>query len=239
MKKLENVVLITGAGQRVGLHLVREFLKLKKYPIVMTYRKSRREIEWLRSQGVCSYQVDFTDERALTNWLSVMQERIGSIRAIIHNASIWVTDSEVGERPELAQQLWQVHVKAPYLINQTLAPLLQAGKGAADIISLSDAHCQKPKGEYIAYQATKAALQQQCKEFAVKLAPTVKVNDIAPGLLMFHPQDTQEYRKARLAKQLIPIEPGAEVIWQTVQYIMNCPYLTGVSIPVDGGVRLT
>jgi len=239
MKKLQNAVLITGAGQRVGLHLAKQFLKEHKYPLIITYRQHRPEIEWLRCQGVRCEQVDFDNEQQFSQWLDDFSSSVGSLRAIIHNASIWVSDREIEEFPQLKKQLWNIHVDVPYQINHAFYPLLRNGsKGMRDIISLSDAHCERQKGEYIAYLASKSALQQQMRQFASKFAPDIKVNDIAPGLLMFHAHDSQAYREQRLAAQLLPIEPGPEVIWQAVSYLMNSPYTTGVSLPVDGGVRL-
>jgi dihydromonapterin reductase/dihydrofolate reductase len=236
---MENVVLITGAGQRVGLHLVRQFLANTGYPVVITYRTHRDEIDQLEKLGVQCDCVDFNDSHSLDAWLNNLPTRIKSIRAIIHNASIWVKDEDIDQNPNLAKQLWQVHVLAPLKINQALRPLcLASTSNHKDIIYMTDAFCQKPKGQYVTYLGSKSAMQQQAKSLAIQYAPDIKVNDIAPGLLMFHFHDSDAYRQQRLASQLLPIEPGPEVIWQAVQYFMNSPYSTGVSLPVDGGVRL-
>lgn len=133
----------------------------------------------------------------------------------------------------------QLHQTAPWKLNQRFAPLLQVGSETADIISLTDSSVQMGYADYSAYLSTKAGLQNMTKSFAKQLAPKVKVNDIAPGLLMFHSTDSEEYRQSRLSRQLLPIEPGAEVIWQAVEFLMNNPYTTGVSLFVDGGVVLS
>lgn len=239
MAKIEQAVLITGAGQRVGFHLAEQFLAQGEYPVLITYRKSRPEIDLLVERGAIAYQVDFCDQGQFQAWLENLLAEVDSLRAIIHNASIWVTDAQIAERPELYDQLFKVHVEAPYRINMALSDLLENGSsGLRDIISLSDANCDLNRSDYIAYLSSKAALQNQMRVFASKFAPQIKVNDIAPGLLMFHPHDSEAYKQQRLQNQLLPIEPGPEVIWHTVQYLMNNPYTTGISMPVDGGVRL-
>lgn len=237
MAQIEKAVLITGAGQRVGLYLAQQFLDEGRYPVLITYRKPRPEIDQLVAQGAKAYQVDFCDSEQLQGFIEQIQEQVSSLRALIHNASIWVSDAQIAVQSELYQQLFSVHVQAPYRLTIGLQQLLQNCPGS-DVISLSDASAQLNRSEYIAYLSSKAALQTQMRVFASKLAPATKVNDIAPGLLMFHPHDTDEVREQRLARQLLPFEPGPEVIWQSVQYLMNNPYVTGVSLPVDGGVRL-
>ncbi|QKI90357.1 dihydromonapterin reductase [Thiomicrorhabdus xiamenensis] len=236
---MEQAVLITGAGQRVGFYLAEQFLTQGRYPVVITYRKPRPEIDRLVERGAIVYQVDFCDQEQFQSWLENLRDDIESLRAIIHNASIWVTDAQIAERPELYDQLFKVHVETPYRINMALSGLLKnTASGLKDIISLSDANCDLNRSDYIAYLSSKAALQNQMRVFASKFAPQIKVNDIAPGLLMFHADDSESYKQQRLQNQLLPIEPGPEVIWQSVQYLMNNPYITGASMPVDGGVRL-
>lgn len=237
---LENAILITGASQRVGLHLAQQFLLQETYPVVITYKTHRPVIDELRAKGALCFQVDFCDAHAFERWLQNLSEQVKSLRAVIHNASIWATDTQVLQFPELFTQMQTLHQSVPWKINHACGALLQNCRDAnADIISLTDSSVQMGYGDYSAYLSTKSGLQSMTKSFAKQLAPKVKVNDIAPGLLMFHANDSNEYREMRLNRQLLPIEPGAQVIWQAVQFLMNNPYVTGTSLPVDGGVSLS
>ena len=71
--------------------------------------------------------------------------------------------------------------------------------------------------------------------FAAKLAPHIKVNGIAPALLMFNPDDDAAYRVNALAKSALGIEPGAKVIYQSLRYLLDNPYVTGTTLTVNGG----
>jgi len=62
--------------------------------------------------------------------------------------------------------------------------------------------------KHIAYAASKAALDNLTLSFASKFAPLVKVNSIAPALLMFQQGDDEAYRQKALQKSLLGIEPG-------------------------------
>lgn len=239
MAQLEQAILITGAGQRVGLHLAQQFLAQGKYPLLITYRTWRPAIDKLVAQGARAYQVDFNDSLQLEGFIERIINEVQSLRAVIHNASVWFSDQQVADNPERYKQLFAVHVQAPYRLTLGLQQLLANCSETSDVISFSDASAQLNRSEYVAYLSSKAALQNQMRTFAGRLAPATKVNDIAPGLLMFHAHDNEDVRENRLARQLLPIEPGPDVIWQSVQYLMNNPYVTGVSLPVDGGVRLS
>ena len=66
-------------------------------------------------------------------------------------------------------------------------------------------------------------------------APAIKVNGIAPALLLFNPEDDTAYRTKALAKSALGIEPGSEVIYQSLRYLLDNPYVTGTTLTVNGG----
>jgi len=236
---LENAVLITGASRRVGLFLAEKFLTRTDYPVIVTYRTQCPEIKRLKNLGALVFQVDLTDKDELFQFVQAFLKQVKSLRLIVHNASIWADDERVTKTPELFEQMVTLHQQVPWYLNFAFKPLLYScSEEKSDIIHLTDSRVTMGSGQYSAYLSTKAGLENLTKSFAIQVAPKVKVNSIAPGLLMFHPDDSQAYRSKRLNEQLLPHEPGAVVIWQAIQSLMNNDYVTGVSLPVDGGVRL-
>ncbi|MBF6057657.1 dihydromonapterin reductase [Thiomicrorhabdus heinhorstiae] len=238
MEKLQRAVVITGGGQRIGAHLVRQFLLQGEYPVVFTYRRESDEVAALRQAGARAIHADFSDSAAIDAFVETLKATVGSLRGLIHNASLWCKDAEMQPDPSLYEETFRVHVEVPYRLNQACEPLFHQCEGMRDIISISDSSVQGTNEQTIAYLASKAAMQNMSKQFAKRLAPEIKVNDIAPGLIMFHEGDPEDYRRERLRQSAIGIEPGPDVVWQAVHYLMNSPYSTGLSLPVDGGRHL-
>ncbi len=87
----------------------------------------------------------------------------------------------------------------------------------------------------VAYCASKAGLENMTLSFAAQFAPRIKVNTIAPALVMFHPDDDAAYRQKTLAKSVLGIEPGPQVIYQSLRYLLDNPYVTGTCLCVNGG----
>ncbi|WP_373017471.1 dihydromonapterin reductase [Thiomicrorhabdus sp.] len=235
---LEEAVFISGAGQRIGLHLAKRFVQQGTFPVVFTYRTRHAAVDELESLGATGIQVDFSEDRSVEELLALMEMEVKSLRAVIHNASLWANDAMIEKEPSLYADMFRLHVEVPYRLNLALQPYLKSARSPLkDIISLSDSSAAHSNGDYAAYLASKAALQAMGRNFAQKFAPDIKVNDIAPGLILFHSDDSEAYKQRRLAHSSLGVEPGPDVIWQAVQYLMNSPYTTGVSLPVDGGRR--
>lgn len=236
---LDNVIVITGVSRRVGLHLTKQLLQKTDYPLVVTYRTYRSEIAELEALGAHCFQVDLCEPKQYCAFVKTVKSKVNSVRLLVHNASVWANDEQVAQQPALFSQMFCLHQQVPWMLTQDLSSLLQAcSEYKSDVVHLTDSSVVLGTDKYSAYLSTKAGLENLTKSFAKILAPKVKVNAIAPGLLMFHPEDSESYRQARLQRQLLPHEPGSEVIWQSLKFIMHNNYLTGTSLPVDGGVRL-
>lgn len=241
---MENNIIITGAAQRLGLHCALT-LQHAGYQVIATYRSEKPGLAQLRAAGVQCVQLDVTEQAALAAFISRIQQQLGSLRALIHNASDWKADLPGAQSPDSLKQdaaiydaMQAVHAKAPYLLNRAFTPLLQAQNGASDIIHLTDFVASVGSSKHMAYAASKAALENLTYSFARALAPKVKVNAIAPALLMFNQHDDEPYRQKALRKSLLQCEPGAEEMSNAVQYLLNSRYITGKVIALDGGRQL-
>ena len=78
-------ILITGAGQRVGLHCAQRLLD-EQQPVIFSYRSERPGVQALRERGAVGVFADFSSEAGILAFISELKTHTDSLRAIIHNA---------------------------------------------------------------------------------------------------------------------------------------------------------
>jgi len=233
-------IIITGGGQRLGLACAKA-LVAQDYEVIITYRKQREDIALLEQQGIRCIQADFSTQSGVDKFIAHIHKHYKALGGIIHNASEWAAEKDCADTALLMEKMWQVHVSAPYRINLAFEGLLYAGsevQGQANIIHMTDYVADNGSGNHIAYAASKAGLTNLTYSFAKKFAPNIKVNAIAPSLLMFNDNDDQAYRQKALSKSLLQRAPGEQEGVLAVQYILNSRYITGRTLSLDGGRHL-
>ena len=233
-------MIITGGAQRLGLATAIA-LHEEGYPVVITYRKNRPVLDDLRAMGIETIHADFASEDGALQLAQEISKRFETVRAFIHNASEWAAESEGQNDATIMQKMLDVHVMAPYLLNQQCGELLMRhgmDYGYADIIHMSDFVATTGSRKHIAYAASKAAIENLSLSYAKKFAPWVKVNNIAPALLMFNQDDDSDYREKARTKSLLGIVPGESEGVTAVKYLLESRYLTGKTLALDGGRHL-
>ncbi len=234
MKRDVPAILITGAGRRIGEHLARTLLE-RGERVIFTYRTPRASVEALAALGGEAVRADLSGPEGIGAAIEAIRRRTAALRAIIHNASAWTPDHRLLDDFAGFGSLVAVHMAAPYYLNHGCRDLLEAGEGPRDIIHLTDHVIERGSDKHAAYAATKAGLHNLTLSFARLLAPRVKVNEIAPALILFNDGDDPAYREKALAKSALGIEPGPGVILQAVDYLLESSYVTGETLHVNGG----
>lgn len=246
-------ILITGGSQRLGLAIAQSLIseglhgsdsfsseqkgatKKTDIAVIVTYRTNKPAIEALIRQGVVAIQADFASNEGIASFVATLKTHTKQLRGIIHNASDWEKETPEADFAQLFAKMMQVHASAPYQINLACKDMLIVG---ADIIHMTDYVQDKGSHKHIAYAASKAALHNLTLSFAGMLAPTVKVNSIAPSLLMFNEHDSESYKQKALSKSLLEICPGADEAVKAVKFILSSTYMTGQVMHLNGGRNL-
>ena len=128
-------ILITGAGQRVGLHCAQQLLA-DGYPVMFTYRSEKPGVQILRDLGAIALFADFSTEAGILDFIERLKIHTDSLRAIVHNASAWLEETPQTETSAFLH-MFSVHMLAPYLINLHCSELLKRSN-PADIVHISD-----------------------------------------------------------------------------------------------------
>jgi len=207
--------------------------------VVGLYRTERAELGSLRDGGVTLLQCDFDDAAGLHATTTLLQSRYPAIRALIHNASDWAAERAGEPDATLFQRMMNVHAWVPYSMNLALSENLLASRSPyADIVHIGDYVSARGSRKHIAYAASKAAQDNLTLSFAQRLAPGVKVNSIAPALVLFNDDDDAPYREKALTKSLMQREGGLDEFQRTVDYVLESEFMTGRILPFDGGRHL-
>ena len=230
--------LIIGVGRRAGLHIARTLLQ-RGLPVIGTYRSRRPGLQELEELGAELHPCDFDSQAQVQGLIDNVSDRHPRLRAIVHNASDWLSDSDDRPADEIIGKMMRVHVNVPYQLNLAFAPLLQAcDESHADIIHIGDYVSSRGSRKHIAYAASKAGQDNLTLSFAAKLAPKVKVNSVAPAMLKFNEHDDEDYRRKATNKSLMQREAGWDELMHAIDYLMNSRYVTGRILPLDGGRHL-
>ncbi len=237
---LKNAVLVTGAGRRIGYHIAKRFHEDGRN-VIAHYRTNTDKVQSLADLGVITIQADLDNTAAILAFVQSVKSYGSNLRAVIHNASSFKpTASNIEEAALQYEQYFYIHMMAPFLINKGLQSLLQGeADNPADIIHITDINVENPTPEFDIYGTTKAGLHNLTLALAKKYAPAIKVNSVAPGPVLFTDQHSEATRKRMLAETPLAREGGAEPVYLAVKSLLDNPFITGVSLPVDGGRRLS
>jgi len=242
----QKVVLITGGARRVGAVMARH-LHAQNMRIIIHYRSSAADAKKLcdelnqkRADSAAMIAADLNDTKALAPLIHHASKIWGQLDVLINNASSFYP-TPLGE---VTEQQWDdllaSNLKGPFFLSQTAAPLLMKQKGC--IINMVDIRANKPLKDFSAYCIAKAGLLMMTKALAKELAPDVRVNGIAPGVVLW-PDDENEVDEATRKKILsrTPLKRAGtpEDIANTAAFLINhADYITGQIIAVDGGRSL-
>ena len=225
------VALVTGSTSGIGAAIARR-LSRDGYAVVL-----RSAVYVQADLAVDADRVRLVRE-AVAAWgrLDVLVNNAGISRVIPHGDLAAAT-------PEVWHEMHEVNVVAPFrLVAQAQSALsAAAARGRPGcVVNVSSHAGVRPKGASIPYAAAKAALNHVTRLLAVSLAPDIRVNAVAPGLV-----DTPLTRDWTQAQQLwrerAPMRRAAQPhdIAQAVAWLVQSDYLTGEILLSDGGLNLT
>ena len=241
-----KVILVTGAGRRIGAAICRE-LHASGAAVVVHYRTAAQEaqalvaaLNALRADSATCLQADLQDLAALENLANEAASQWGRLDGLVNNASSFYP-TKLGE---ISEQHWAdltgSNLKAPLFLSQAVAPHLQTSGGS--IVNIVDIHAQRSLENHALYTAAKAGLASLTRGLARDLAPAVRVNGVAPGTILWPEHDVPmgDAEAQRLAG--IPLQRigQPEDIARSVRFLMSdeAAYITGQILAVDGGASL-
>ncbi len=200
-----------------------------------------------RELGCATYiQADLADDAQRVTLVRDAIAAWGRLDVLVNNAGISyaIPHSDLrAATPDVWRELHEVNVIAPYrLVAEAESALRDAAARARPgcVVNISSHAGVRPKGASIPYAATKAALNHMTRLLALSLAPDIRVNAVAPGLVDT-PLTADWTQAQQLWKTRAPLGRAArpEDIAQIVSLLVASDYLTGEVVLADGGLNLT
>ncbi len=234
-------VLVTGAAKRVG-RAIALALAEAGCDLDLTYRTSGEAIEATAREAkaraggpieVGIHQLDLDDLAAVERFAASLAS--ARLAGLVHNASSYAPSSFGSIEAADALRHLRINALAPLLLTQGLAEPLRQARGS--VVLFSDIHVLgRPRKRFAAYSLSKAAASDLVATLALELAPEVRVNGVAPGVVAWPDDAPTEERAAYesripLGRPGTPEEAAALVRW----LLLEASYVTGEIVRLDGG----
>ena len=235
----KGTALITGGAQRIGKYISLHLASLG-YSIALHYHQSHDEakktaLEIMKKGGECKiFHCDLTLEKKTMSLIPNVLKLFPKLNLLINNSSIFYKSNLKSGAINDFNRHFAINLKAPYILTRQFAKLCRKGQ----IINILDTNISKNKITHLSYLLSKKSLGDLTKLAAVELAPDIRVNAIAPGLIL-PPLGEKNTYLSRLTKSVPLKKRGApSYIMSAIQFLLENDYLTGQIIFEDGGEHL-
>ncbi len=243
----KRVALVTGSTSGIGLAIAK---RLVEDGFIVAFHSRSSVIigqALAASHPNNSYsQADLADQNQVRHLVAEVLSYHGRLDVLVNNAGISATIPHASLKEasaEIWRELYEVNVIAPWtLITAAETALRQTSSRECPscILNISSHAGIRPKGASIPYSASKAALNHMTKLLALSLAPQIRVNAIAPGLVET-PMSKNWTEARKLWEDRSPMGRAAqpEEIAQIASMLIASHYITGEILISDGGLNLT
>jgi pteridine reductase len=239
------VALVTGAAHRIGACVTRH-LHMAGYRVIIHYNRSGTasrlladELNTLRNDSAVILQADLLEHAGVCQLATQAVACWGRLDVLVNNASLFYPTPIASVSMENCRELMGSNAWAPLFLSQQLAAALTESHGA--IINLIDSTSRFGLAGFTPYAMAKAALANMTRSLARELAPAVRVNGIAPGVILWPEYEgglDESEKQERLGNTALGRIGTPDDIANTTLFLLQATYITGEIIRVDGGAAL-
>lgn len=236
---MHKAALITGGARRIGAEIVRILASLG-YNIALHYNTSfesaKKIKEEVESTGVkCKlFRCNLAEEKEASGLINKVKEEFPELTLLINNASVFIRSDILSTKNDIYDKTFNINFKAPFILSRDFAQNISRG----NIINIIDTKITKNDYLYSVYTLSKKILAEFTYMSAIEFSPDIRVNGIAPGLILPPEGKKNEYLE-NMAKK-IPLKKKGKIIdvINALKFLLNNEYITGQIIYVSGGQHL-
>ena len=244
MKLKDQVAIVTGGGTGMGLGISERF-GAEGAKVVVNYRASQDAAEAVAADIVekggeaVAYRADVSKDAEARAMIDFVRERWGRLDVLVNNAG-WSKLTPHHKLEDLTDEIWDrtlnTNLRGAFYCTRAAVPLMRESGGGA-VINNTSASAWTAAGSSIVYSASKAAMVNMTKSLARALAPEIRVNAIAPGLVRTRfagwPESTFEQAPSQTPLQRIAT--AEEVAGLVLFLAADATAITAETILIDGG----
>jgi len=240
-----RLALITGAGQGNGRTLALGLAQAGARVIVtdMNVETVQETAQAVRAEGgeAWSFVLDVTSPEACKALAAKVAQEIGPVDLLVNNAGIIIRENSSSPKAEANwKKTFDVNVHGTFNVSYAWLDALKATKGT--VINIASIAAYAGQGGSLGYSPSKGAIKMFTQSLAAELAPTgVRVNALAPGVIETPMTAATRDNPERLVSFMSRIPMGrvgqTEDLVGPVIFLASdmSRYVTGVTLPVDGG----
>lgn len=220
MRLAGRTALVTGGAKRVGLAITRA-LEAEGARVLVTSRTA---------EGENAIAADLSTRDGVEGLLA----QLPAIDLLVNAAANFLREPFGTISWENFDETFALNLRAPLFLSQSLGAAMR-DRGYGRIVNIADIAATLPFPAWLPYSMSKAGLVALTRGLAKALAPHVLVNAIAPGPVLLPEGISEEDARQAILPTILKREGSAEDVAQAVVYLMTSEYVTGVTLPVDGG----
>ena len=236
----QPLALVTGAAHRLGKAFVLALAR-NNYAILLHYRSSdvhaATTATQIRTLGVPVFlsQADLSQPSQIASLFAMVDKIPHPLKVLVNSAAIIPAGDPRAVTVKDWDDVLNLNLRAPFLCAQEAAKRMKDG---GLIVNVTDVGAKKSWSRFPAYSVSKAGLETLTRILARSFAPKIRVNAIAPGLVLQSDLVSSE-EWARLVDRL-PLKRAAnpDEIGSALEFLLKNEYVTGQTIVIDGGYSL-
>ncbi|MFQ5717105.1 MAG: SDR family oxidoreductase [Nitrospinales bacterium] len=228
--------IITGGAVRLGKAFACHLAK-KGFDIALHYHSSSKAADEVadqaRSCGVrCQvYPCNFKNPQDLETLMRQITGDFPTTALLINSASNYIQENIEQTTTQTLSDTLNINLLAPYLLMREYKRQINRGM----IVNILDQAVAKNIPTYAAYSVSKVALAHLTRLAAIEWGTAVRVNGIAPGLILPPAGESEDYLERESQKVPVSRHGSIEDILKGLDYLLDSPFVNGEVLFIDGG----